>query len=334
MVNAAAEEIARLQADVDAEPDVRQADRADRAGRPGAPFWRLVDFADGLPEDQRASLEAALTEAGLLDAWVHPDGHIAEQDLTLLAAAAVDGPSLADLLAVDAAADEVAAETVGALLAAVALDGPLSVAPGRLRAGVLHGRATKPQAEFIGAAARQARRERRLAELTADANRLALELTAVDQADAEQQARASTAEAERTALPPLADLTAADQTHTRALQAADLAERAVQAAVGRRKEAEDGTVAAQQRSDEHAEEFGLPPRRGALRAIEAALENIRELLSKREAEYGPRRNAARRSPARRTCSPATLRLLRAPAAGPTRRPPRSPRPRAPCRPPK
>ncbi|WCB95425.1 hypothetical protein DSM104299_04168 [Baekduia alba] len=281
---AAIQEIARLQADVDAEPDVRQVGRADRVGRPGAPFWRLVDFADGLPDDQRASLEAALAEAGLLDAWVHPDGHIAEQDLTLVAAAAVDGPSLADLLVGDTAADEVDPETVGALLAAVALDGPLSVAPGRLRAGVLHGRATKPQAEFIGAAARRARRERRLAELTAERARLALERVAVDQADAEQQARADTADAELAALPPLADLTRADRAYTRASQAADLAERAVQTAVGRRKEAEDAADAAQQRNDKHAEEFGLPPRRGALRAVEAALESIRELLSKREAE--------------------------------------------------
>jgi uncharacterized protein (TIGR02680 family) len=38
----------------------------------GAPFWRLVDFAPGLSDAEKAGLEAALSGAGILDAWVSP----------------------------------------------------------------------------------------------------------------------------------------------------------------------------------------------------------------------------------------------------------------------
>ncbi|MQA96726.1 MAG: TIGR02680 family protein [Streptosporangiales bacterium] len=42
----------------------------------GAPFYRLVDFAPGLTDPDRAGLEAALQASGLLDAWIPaPDGN-------------------------------------------------------------------------------------------------------------------------------------------------------------------------------------------------------------------------------------------------------------------
>ncbi|RLK54719.1 SbcC/MukB-like Walker B domain-containing protein [Actinokineospora cianjurensis] len=44
---------------------------------PGAPFYRLVDFA-GLTDTERAGLEAALQGSGLLTAWVRPDGGIGD----------------------------------------------------------------------------------------------------------------------------------------------------------------------------------------------------------------------------------------------------------------
>ena len=51
-------------------------DPARRAGRAGAPLWRLVDVAPTLDDGERAGLEAALEGAGLLDAWVGPDGEL------------------------------------------------------------------------------------------------------------------------------------------------------------------------------------------------------------------------------------------------------------------
>src|ERR1039457_1222650 len=46
---------------------------ADRTGRPGAPLWQLVSFADDLGDDAAAAIEGALYGAGLLTAWIHPD---------------------------------------------------------------------------------------------------------------------------------------------------------------------------------------------------------------------------------------------------------------------
>ncbi|HUR19041.1 MAG TPA: SbcC/MukB-like Walker B domain-containing protein, partial [Acidimicrobiales bacterium] len=50
--------------------------RSSREGRPGAPLWRLVDVAPGVGPTEVDGLEAALTGAGLLDAWVEPDGAV------------------------------------------------------------------------------------------------------------------------------------------------------------------------------------------------------------------------------------------------------------------
>src|SRR5437660_796594 len=50
--------------------------RSPRDGRPGAPLWRLVDLASGVAPAEVDGLEAALTGAGLIDAWVQPDGAV------------------------------------------------------------------------------------------------------------------------------------------------------------------------------------------------------------------------------------------------------------------
>src|SRR6266540_2295987 len=47
-----------------------------RDGRAGAPLWQVVDFREGVGDGERAGLEAALEAAGLLDAWVTPDGRL------------------------------------------------------------------------------------------------------------------------------------------------------------------------------------------------------------------------------------------------------------------
>ena len=47
-----------------------------RVDRPGAPLWRVVDFATAVPAAERAGIEAALEAAGVLDAWLDPDGSL------------------------------------------------------------------------------------------------------------------------------------------------------------------------------------------------------------------------------------------------------------------
>ena len=50
---------------------------ARESGRAGAPLYMLCDFRDGLSDAQQAGIEGALQAAGLLDAWVTPDGEVA-----------------------------------------------------------------------------------------------------------------------------------------------------------------------------------------------------------------------------------------------------------------
>src|SRR3954468_4478249 len=45
-----------------------------RDGAPGAPLWRLTGLAADGTDADRAGIEAALQSAGLLDAWLFPDG--------------------------------------------------------------------------------------------------------------------------------------------------------------------------------------------------------------------------------------------------------------------
>jgi hypothetical protein len=145
--------------------------RDERDASDGAPLWRLVDFADGLGDAQRAGVEAALEASGLLDAWVRADGAVLDArrcDVVLPAGApAPAGPRLSAVLRADRpAASPVAAAVVEGVLARVALgdrqDGAAAAAApdalvgvdGRWRLGPLTGRAAKRDAQYIGATAR------------------------------------------------------------------------------------------------------------------------------------------------------------------------------------
>ena len=71
------EERNRLEGGEDAGPPVPHTrDAGVRAAREGAPLWQLVDFRRSVSDGERAGLEAALEAAGLLDAWVSPDGRL------------------------------------------------------------------------------------------------------------------------------------------------------------------------------------------------------------------------------------------------------------------
>lgn len=143
----------------------------DRSGLSGAPFWTLVRFADGVPADEAAGVEAALEASGMLDAWVAetvPAGTESEQ--FLVPADAVDGPSLADVLLVETDIS-VPHDLVQRILTSVSLtadgDGVRVGRDGTFRHGVVLGRHHKPAAEYIGATARAARRAARIAEIDA-----------------------------------------------------------------------------------------------------------------------------------------------------------------------
>jgi uncharacterized protein (TIGR02680 family) len=158
----------------------------ERTGRPGAPLWACCDFATGTdltPADQ-AAIEAALEAAGLLDAWLEPDGGVGDgidawlrPELT--GAIGTEAPTLASVLSVVVPEGSgLAAETVGAVLASIHLDqvGIAVGVDGSFSLGPLTGRAAKHAAEFVGATARAERRARRLAELDASLSRIDAEL--------------------------------------------------------------------------------------------------------------------------------------------------------------
>ncbi len=171
-------------------PEPPRTRQSDRAGRPGAPLYLLCDFAPGFAERERAGVEAALEAAGLLDAWVAPDGAgLAAGELDTCLVPAVGGPTartLADVL-VPAPGHGVSREVVAAVLASIALPagepvagsavGPAWVGrEGSFGLGPLRGAWEKPETEHIGAGAREAARARRLAELAARLEDLDLRL--------------------------------------------------------------------------------------------------------------------------------------------------------------
>jgi hypothetical protein len=160
---------------------------ASRAGRPGAPLWQLVRFADTVPDADAAAIEGALYGAGLLTAWLHPDPALtrdalaaAKADGYLVATAPVAGPALADLL-VPEEQEHVPAEVVAGVLRSIALTdtvpvgstsppaGPVPAvsAKAQFSYGVLAGALPKEAPEYIGATNRADRRRARLAEYDA-----------------------------------------------------------------------------------------------------------------------------------------------------------------------
>ncbi|MEU2176416.1 TIGR02680 family protein [Nocardia sp. NPDC019219] len=185
------------------------AGRSGRTGdQPGAALWRLVRFADDVPPEAAAGIEAALHAANLLDAWVCPSGELPrdyDSDQFLVPLPASDRPTgrtLADVLVIEDDSDTltVPRQVVADVLASVALHegagepgGAVTIgADGAFRQGVQIGRHRKADAEFIGATARARRREIRSAELTA-----AAAAADEDRRAAEQQEAAATAELAR-----------------------------------------------------------------------------------------------------------------------------------------
>ncbi len=168
-----------------------------RDARPGAPLWKVTDFAPGLPDDQRAGLEAALEAAGILDAWVTPEGNLVDGDVIVVSGlAAVAGASCGSVLvpAIDAADLQAAAlreESVASVLNAIGLGswilggGTWVTTDGRWSNGVLSGAWRKDRAGYIGEGAREAARRARieLLEREREEERAAIEGIDADLAD-------------------------------------------------------------------------------------------------------------------------------------------------------
>ncbi|MDP1846841.1 MAG: TIGR02680 family protein [Solirubrobacteraceae bacterium] len=268
----------------DPEPPLLHPRRAPRTGRAGAPLWAVCDFAEGLPAERRPQLEAALEDAGILGAWIAPDGTIHDADLTLLAPAGPGPtvPSLADMLVADTGDRAIDASVVRAVLQAIPLDGPLSVGPGRFRFGPLHGRADKPAAEFIGAAARAARRERLLAEAKAVARETEQRLLALDAELEQVRAAREQLAAERRSLPDPAALRSALRAERQTADRLAAREEQLAELLAQRERYDRDVAAARETLHAHVHAARLPNGAAELRAVAQAIE--RAMLELERAE--------------------------------------------------
>ena len=285
------DERGRLEAGDDTAPPLPYTrDGSVREGRQGAPFWQVVDFRDAATARQRAGLEAALEAAGLLDAWISPEGRVQGAgdgaplyDTQVLERRSLSS-SLADWLDVTVPAGcAVPAHVVERILSGIACadDDPIEseawvAADGRFRLGALSGAWGKPAAAYIGHAARAAARTQRLAEIADRLSQLSNELAAVgamaeqlalDRGQADQEWRhAPTDELLRTS-----HLAAVESDRAARLASERLAE-----ADGRRREAEQALKALRGQLAADAADLRLPGTPTALAVVEAELDQYRD----------------------------------------------------------
>ncbi|WP_373694015.1 TIGR02680 family protein [Parafrankia sp. BMG5.11] len=303
-LDALTEEIARLVAgghDVPPTPYTR--DGSGRAGRPGAPLWKVVDFAAGVPDEHRAGIEAALEAAGILDAWVGPDGRLRDavsDDVLVTAGFPTPGDGLATVLVpavdrADPAADALSDQSLADLLATIGLrgsdrpsgpdrapDGSASWVgvDGSFGNGTLTGSWHKPAAGYIGEGSREAARRARLGRLRADAELTEERLTRLAAAGAELADRLEALAAEHRAFPADTDLRDAHAT----LSAEHATRRRVDAdhdhaaAIADRRR----QVAAQAREqvEDFAADVRLPVEPAALASVRRALGDYRTALAR------------------------------------------------------
>lgn len=252
-----------------------------RETRAGAPLWRLVDpVATDIDDATLAGYEAALAGAGLLDAWVTPDGSLLDADDRDAVLVADDVPARTDgglgvvLRPAPDAGTGVDAATVEALLRRIGAEanaGMLWVAAdGRYRLGALHGRWTKPVAEHLGHPAREAARRRRLAELEARLAELDAQLAGIEQRSADLERRDATLSSERDAAPsdlPLLTAVAALAAERQQVARARTVVADAEAAVAERTADRDAAVT---RRDDAAADLGLTDHVDRLDVLRAA----------------------------------------------------------------
>ena len=260
-----------------------------RDTRPGAPLWKVTDFAPGVPEQHRAGLEAALEAAGILDAWLTPDGELTAGDVVLVSGRQpVSGPSCDTVLvpAVNTGDPQAAAlpeAAVRAVLSAIGLGGGAGATwvttSGRWANGVLAGSWYKDAAGYIGEGAREAARRERISRLTAELAEVSDALAMLDEARTELRSRRDQLAAEHRAAPPDA---AVREAHTRTAEQRKRREelRHSQAGAERVRTArQEELEVAQTAADEFAADTRLPADPEELAAARTGLGDYRVALA-------------------------------------------------------
>lgn len=141
-----------------------------RVGRPGAPLWKLCGFQDDVAAADRAGFEAALESAGLLDAWVTPEGALidaATQDIFFVGTEGARDSGLNRVMRAESDFPDVVERILGCIGATEAAGEIWVSRDGRWQHGLLRGAWEKPVAQYLGHSSREEARLRRMAELEA-----------------------------------------------------------------------------------------------------------------------------------------------------------------------
>jgi uncharacterized protein (TIGR02680 family) len=283
------EERQRLETGEDSPPPALYfRDRGDQQSRPGAAFWQLVDFDPELPDSQRAGIEAALEAAGLLDAWLTPQGVLLDPESgdARLRARAPRPRSLAGPLRAcsppPGAVTPVTPEVVTAVLASIDYadddsgDAEAWVsASGAFRLGPLSGRWSKTEAQYIGYAARLAARQRRLAVIAEQLTGLDSALAALATQQIQIEALRAQAQTELAESPTDDSLRGAHATVAVAERQRRDAQQRLGEADGRLAQAEHAWQRARDGLTLDAEDLHLPAEGAALEGIARSLDDYR-----------------------------------------------------------
>jgi uncharacterized protein (TIGR02680 family) len=282
-------EIERLRAgghDAPPAPHTRQPGIRDN--RPGAPLWKVIDFAPGLADEERAGLEAALEASGMLDAWVTPGGNLVDGDVTVVSGLApVPGPSCASVLVPaidlgDPRAQTLSPDAVRAVLSAIGqgeTDGSRVSTDGSWANGVLGGAWRKDSAGYIGEGARDAARRARIAQLSAELQQEQTAIGELDAALAGVGVRRERLADEHRAVPPDAAVREAHaMTAAERRRRGELTEQHAHAVTvcGQRQQTLDAAVL---RAEEFAQDVGLPAEPDELAEVKAGVEAYRLALA-------------------------------------------------------
>ncbi|MDR1187863.1 MAG: TIGR02680 family protein [Bifidobacteriaceae bacterium] len=295
--------LAMLEAGTAPTPAQRHTRRDSVESDQARPLFELTDFADDVGPADRAGLEAALEAAGLVDALIRPDGSVREPetgDLLLSTSSGPESPpwpTLDGVLRPDTAAqgDGVpGADTLRGVLRGIGLgegSGPVWVAAsGDFALGSARGAWTKPEAQYIGAAARERQRMAAIAQATRDIAVAEQEIADLTDAIAATDRETERVKAERAMAPdrePQALVEAAHGAYAAVREEMAAAERAAEAAQAASR-AHDEAAETKVRADAIGQELGIDP-------TEQGVARVRAALSAWEAALVEARGAAQRA---------------------------------------
>jgi uncharacterized protein (TIGR02680 family) len=261
-----------------------------RLTRPGAPLWKLCEFRDEVSTQARSGFEAGLEAAGLLDAWVTPTGELIDattHDVFFQAVVGVPDAGLNRVLRVeidpaDAAASAIAPQLVQGILGCIGSveeEGETWIADnGRWRHGLLRGAWSKPQSEFLGHAARENARHRRISALESTLAEIDETIAQIERERDSITARISRLQAERDRAPTIEPLQRASHALESAGSASLAARNRFEEADRALAKARESERIARDTRDRDAADIGLSAWKEptALHQLEGLLADLRE----------------------------------------------------------